>query len=583
MTHDKLSHLTLENRDIIVRRDGDRIARQQDLSAVIHWLRPCQVKVLIVVDGLDFSWQNFGLRTFVESLLTTGSHVRFRITLAHILTGGAGSMMEDHAGIADRISNFKFDNAAHFTPDKYDVVFLFGIETAYFGRGNGYPSNSLSNAELQAIGQFQNGGGGLFATGDHGALGKPLCHKVARARNMRLWDHTSNNDATDEVSMGGIRRNDTNRIGHDAGSQFDDQSDDIPQPLTPKMYSVINGYFRYSFPHPLLCGPRGVIRVFPDHPHEGECVAPADTSLTLNYTAPLGPEYPNATDAGPRPVPEIIATLHVLAGTTSGGKDPTQAHSFGGICAYDGHRAGVGRVVTDSTWHHFVNVNLIGDVSVNDPNDPKSQGFLATTAGEAVLEDIKAYFRNIAVWLARPANISCMNSRLLWSLVYNDRVLEAVLTTRQVQLSQLSSKTLWLIGRHARDVLGRYASRCQSRRIILQLFPIEIVKRIPWIDPWEGPRPEEELATDGVPWVDLEPLLDVALGGALVAINEKFGAPGQQQAEKLRDRDINGAAEQGAAVALDLGARSLAGSAGLVSGFPICRNAGKPPETKKPR
>lgn len=591
MTDNVLDHLTLDNRDLVLNRDRDIVARQLDMSAVIHWLRPCQVKVLIVVDGLDFSWQNFGLRTFVETLLTAGSHVRFRITLAHINTPGAGAMMEDHAAIVARIPNFKFDNAAHFGPDKYDVVFLFGIATAFFGRGNGYPSNSLSDAELQAIAQFQNSGGGLFATGDHGALGKPLCHRVARARNMRIWDHTSPNPSVDEVSMGGMRRNDTNRLGHDATSQFDDQSDDIPQPLTPKMYSVVNGFFRYSFPHPLLCGPRGVIRVFPDHPHEGECIAPNDTSQSLAYTAPIGAEYPNATDAGPRPVPEVIATLHVLAGTTSGSKDPTQAHSFGGICAYDGHRAGVGRVVTDSTWHHFVNVNLIGDTGAMPASNPKRQGFLATSAGQAVLDDIKAYFRNLAVWLARPANISCMRSRLLWSLVYNDRVLEAVLTTRQVQLSEFSTKTLWLIGRHARDVLGRYASRCQSRRIILELFPIEWVKRFPRIDPWEGPR-EEELATDGVPWLDLDPLLDVGLGGALVAINEKFAVPAQQEVEKLRDRDINSVAERGAAAALEVGVRSFAGTMNMVSGLAMFRNPGdpgkpdapgKPNDPKKPR
>ena len=560
------SHLTADNLDLITRRDRDLRAISEDITSVIHWLRPCQVKVLIVVDGLDFSWNNFGLRTFVETLLTTGSYVRFRITLAHIGSAPVGGMMEDHTAIVDRISGFKFDNAAHFTATKYDVVFLFGIDTSYAGRANGYPADSLSNAELQVLAQFQNGGGGLFATGDHGALGKPLCHKVARARNMRLWDHTAAPESdTDEVSMGGPRRNDTNRLGHNATSEFDDQSDDIPQPLTPKMYSAVNGWFRYSFPHPLLCGPRGVIRVFPDHPHEGECIAPPDPSLSLNYTGPLGAEYPNATDSGPRPLPEVIATLHVLAGTTSGGKDPTVAHSFGGISAYDGHRAGVGRVVTDSTWHHFVNVNLIGDTTVVPASNPKRQGFLATPAGQAVLEDIKAYFRNIAVWLARPANISCMRSRLLWSLVYNDRVLEAVLTTRNVKFAELHPKTLWLIGRHARDVLGRYASRCQSRRIILDVLPIEVVERIPWIDPWNGPRPEEGLATDGVPWVDLEPLFDVGLGGALVAINEKFGVPNKQESEKLSDRDINSVAERGAAAAIEVAAGSLTSSAGLVS------------------
>lgn len=44
-------------------------------------------------------------------------------------------------------------------------------------------------------------------------------------------------------------------------------------------------------------------------------------------------------------------------------KAPFNAHTFGAICAYDGWRAGpngVGRVVTDATWRHFINLNLVG-------------------------------------------------------------------------------------------------------------------------------------------------------------------------------------------------------------------------------
>ena len=91
-------------------------------------------------------------------------------------------------------------------------------------------------------------------------------------------------------------------------------------------------------------------------------------------------------------------------------------HSFGGISAYDGHRSGVGRVVTDATWHHFVNINLVGDIGEPE-GTVKSLGFLASASGQAHFEEIKTYYRNIATWLARPENISCMNSRLVIKLV----------------------------------------------------------------------------------------------------------------------------------------------------------------------
>jgi hypothetical protein len=71
-------------------------------------------------------------------------------------------------------------------------------------------------------------------------------------------------------------------------------------------------------------------------------------------------------------------------------KSPTVAHSFGLLSAYDGqHRAGVGRVICDSTWHHFVNVNLIGILEGGGLDDfgrpgehgSKHDGFLSSSAG----------------------------------------------------------------------------------------------------------------------------------------------------------------------------------------------------------
>lgn len=561
-------HLTVENRKWL----DARLAFEPELSLrpELFWpyLRPCSVKLLIVVDGLDFSEDGFGLSNFVRTLLDMpGRHVRFRITLAHIGAASGAAMLDTENRIVNRITNFKFDDPAHFTPKTYDEVLLFGIATSFFGRGtasNGqpYPSDRLADPELRELTLFMNAGGGLFATGDHGALGKALCHAVPRARNMRLWDSTSAQIADDEVSMSGPRRNDTNRLG-DAGSQFDDQSDDVPQDVQPKMYRRRNGLFRYTFPHPVLCGPNGVIRVMPDHPHEGECIEPPDPNLNLNIGGPLGAEYPPATGGGARPLPEIISTNSVLSGTTSGSKQPTAAQSFGGISAYDGHRAGVGRVVTDATWHHFVNINLTGDSGALP--GPKRLGFLASPQGQAHLEQIKAYYRNLAVWLAPPERIRCMNTRLCWSLVWRDRVMEAVLSTADVKLSALDPGTLLLIGRHARDVLGRFAGQCQAVRLVLDLvLERAIPKLIPEIDPWL-PEPERLMKRfDGVQWFDGTPLLDIALGGALVAIREELPPPDEKLTNQIDGAKIEEAIQRGANEALERGFKSAASAASLI-------------------
>lgn len=559
-----LDHLTPENRELLElarRRDQLQLANPE---LQLNLLKPCRVRVLLVADGgLDFSLNDFGLRTFVEALRTIPAYyVRFDLTLAHINDVTDDAVMAGQPGISRSIKRFKFDDTSHFTPTMYDQVWLFGIATSYF-RGNSpagtpYPNNRLGDAELRALSEFMNGGGGLFATGDHGALGVCLSGSVPRARSMRLWGDTSPSDLDNEVSMSGRRRNDTNRIGPSGGSQFNDQSDDVPQRIAPRMYTRQSLIWRFSYPHPLLCGPRGVIRVLPDHPHEGQCVVPTNTERTDTFAGFTIVEYPPGTGGSPRPLPEVIATSSVLAGTTSGGKQPTQAHTFGAIGAYDGHRAGVGRVVTDATWHHFVNVNLIGDSSAA-PGDPKRVGFLFSATGQAHLENIKTYYRNIAVWLSPPARLTCMRRRIFWGLLWHHRIIEAVTARPEISLRQAGPNLVYAIGRHARDVLGLYAGQCQSQQLILDLIaPLvsrDLLRQLdPWVPPPEKGQPVPE--PEPVPWFDPDPILDLAIGGALVALRE--GLPELDNREKANDAAIDKAVERGLKAGIDLSVRSAA-------------------------
>ena len=551
MDNTGVPELSREDLETINIRNRFKAELQLKPERFYPWFPFCRIRVLCVTDGnLDFSDLDFGLATFVRTLLDTRIPARFEVTLAHLNNRTGAAMMDFDSRIKDRIPNFKFDDTNDFVPDRYDVVFLFGIQTSQNGRGMAsdgtpYPTDRLSDTELQAIAEFQNSGGGLFATGDHGALGRFVGRSLPRAGKMRLWDRTSANSDLDEVSMGGPRRNDTNRPG-DPGSQFDDQSDDVPQQIIPRMYSVQNALFKYSFPHPLLCGPNGVIRVMPDHPHEGECVEPADTNDTLNFKSNLGPEYPPATSGGARPLPEVISTNTVLAGTTSGVKDSTIGHQFGGICAYDGHRASVGRCVTDATWHHFVNINLVGDADYPD-NAVKGNGFLASTSGQAHLANIRAYYRNLAIWLSRPSNIRCINSGWITWLLRKGRVMEAVLTRTDLESSDLAIHNYWEIGKHARDVLGRYASRCQTRKLVLDLVWPEFEIPIPSIDPWVMDTRREAKVSEriggGINWINGDHLLDAAFGAAIASVNDRFG---DKYEERIDSDAVRKLAQKGA-------------------------------------
>src|SRR5262249_35679441 len=140
-------------------------------------------------------------------------------------------------------------------------------------------------------------------------------------------------------------------------------------------------------PHPLLCSPEGVVSVLPDHMHEGWCEVPdklATRTFKLGASANVR-EYPDYTPPGapasfvPQPLaPAIAPTGGVAAGTitpvldTDNAHSPattaTKGHTFGVIGAWDGHLVNKGRVVVDSTFHHFFNVNLTGDRFLENEN-----------------------------------------------------------------------------------------------------------------------------------------------------------------------------------------------------------------------
>ncbi|KAB7726882.1 hypothetical protein F5984_23520 [Rudanella paleaurantiibacter] len=495
------------------------------------WRRPCTVKLLLLTDGiLDFGLGDFGLATFVSILANDGrAYVDFQITIAH----RGNNVGNPNVAVHRSIPNFRFTDGNHFNDTMYDQVWLFGIDSSAQG---------LSDAELVILSTFMNKGGGVFATGDHGELGRALCGSVPRVRKMRLWTNSAGN-----VGMQDANRNDTNRIGHDAGSQFDDQSDDVPQEIQPRLYSsALGGFLRETYPHPILCSPLGRIRVLPDHPHEGQCVEPTD--LSGNYEKDGTPEFPMGIG------PEIIAYSTVLAGSTAGTKQATQAQTFGAICAYDGHLANIGRVVTDSTWHHYVNVNLIGEVSEPDTNI-KGRGFLASATGQQHLAQIKHYYINTAVWLSRPGNHSCFRSRLIWQLLFEHRVMEATMDNPALRFERISPSLLYSIGTHATDVLGKKASQCRRLQLLIDIIQPILPDLIPHIDPWQNARKQE--VNPPLPFFDVNPLLAMAMGGGLVRLRDKYINDNLGDPNRIESKEILAHFEEGAKRGLEVGLKEL--------------------------
>lgn len=297
----------------------------------------------------------------------------------------------------------------------YDEIWLFGYDGS---NGDTSPGLGLADDELLAINRFMNSGGGLFATGDHAGLGSKMCGKIPRVRSMRKWYQDGDTDlpagAPTNWPGGGTDRADTLVQGRNDEWDFDNQSDDKPQTLL----------FPGGFIHPILNGSNGPINTFPDHMHEGEVlgfggISGPDIRTPWNVNEPLSiggekiVEYP--TFNGHQELPQIIATGTVTGGHTTtieSSLDPrgcesqqfssdtsaVSAKSINILSVYDGHAVGVGRVVTDSSFHHYLDLNLTGDpCSIA----PKTLGF-GTDAGQPVMKAMQDYYVNLANWLAGP-------------------------------------------------------------------------------------------------------------------------------------------------------------------------------------
>lgn len=424
---------------------------------------PAVVRVLIYVDGpASFGAQDFGLSTFLAALADAGyPWARFEVTRAH--------RQVDPLGAADLEGVRLVDVKGHawVNPADYDEIWLFGLEATH---------EPLGHQELAALARAMEDGVGVFATGDHEDLGYAMCGEVPRVRSMRRWRFPGDDQHPGAPPVAAASRNDTLSAGHDGVYAFDDQSDDIPQTVDIRWYisNFFGGVGRARYPHPVLCGRRGAIRTLPDHPHEGQCEVPLDLGAGNPFLkdaagVPLA-EYPGGV------VPEVIATSRVAEGITfdgrTGHKEPTRAHTFGAIAVWDGHGADDhprGRVAVDATWHHFFDVNLVGEV---DPmtGDRVGAGFLASEEGEAVLADLMEYWRNLAVWLATPARQRDMAARAIWQSRSHGLLAEVLHTPSIVRRSDYAN--LAYVGSYARDALGRTTSRCQVAGFLWRLFEV---------------------------------------------------------------------------------------------------------------
>jgi hypothetical protein len=480
-----------------------------------------------VADGSSVSQHQFSLMEVVRALThPPGGLPWIKVTKAHRRVDPMRVATSIGWRTPADIENFVFSAASL---SGFDQVWLFGAESNAINQ-------NLAPAEVQALAHFMNAGGGVFATGDHANLGAALSGAVPRVRSMRKWYYPGAGPLGEPPSPDPLSadRFDTTRPNPPGQFPFDNQSDVVPMVITPTYWPYI--FWRY--PHPLLCGRQGVIDVMPDHMHEGEVLTPtgADPAsgwtgtpvpgglgTTVNVNGEMIVEYPALN--GHQEAPVIVAQADVIGGHTTpsteghtGSSIPTNARRFACIGAYDGFRSGVGRVVVDSTWHHFFDLNIVGDPTAPAP---KNQGFNATVAGQDVLARIENYFVNIATWLTPNKGYFLLG----WLVA----VLRAPATRELVGLRPvMDARFVLQLGDAVWADLRRYFPPCAIIDFVVTVFrDIVIERKLPHRvappDPWANGK--RGMAVNPENWAA------AALGGMVAALE-----PGLYGDEGLRGR-----------------------------------------------
>jgi hypothetical protein len=344
----------------------------------------------------------------------------------------------------------------------FDQVWVFGLhqinkQRFSLGIGGGGPESELDRDEVSALRTRMDAGLGVLVTGDHAnerpegaldnpespipddarneqflGLGRALGRSIPRAGMLRDWEgkptanprHSFN---TQVIAFG------------TSLTQIGFQKDPIPQQLILKTFNERGKPSFEGRPHPLFFYRQGTaILLYPDHLHEGAVTLPAELDEKL---------WPKTID-GFQPQPRIVAH----------GVDKRNARKLKLIAVYDGDAVNAGRIVADSTWHHYFNVNLREFPPGSAPLTPADQ--------------IGQYYANLALWLSPLAKRAEMADAMSRWLERQPEIAEVV----GPQPSSRNSDVL-MTGSLAMKYLAEVASDCEVHELLQLIVPRSTGKR----------------------------------------------------------------------------------------------------------
>lgn len=483
-------------------RSRIRFPDRNELANVIRWNLQPRIKILVVTDGIidlangipvppDTRDSGFGLRK-VKAAIESDEFYRFT---SFRMTGVTRDLIGDDTvlqarGLAKDQYTFTYVDDPGVPPtdvpihdlSRYDQVWLFGF----------WPGNILNNAsddqisqeqyhplsdfEIDALLRYMNNGYGVLAMGDHHFIGASLACKVPRVRTMRKWTIADGVPPIDGADRLDTNQPNDDRFGTNMGFHnipSGAQSDNVPQPIELAKRIRYTGYFNGIFftrheAHVIFSGQSGEITVLPDHNHEGETRGHIYGRDETEWLGDLlmdelsSTDFPDGLDGLSRPIPEVIAIGHPRQEPghvkNSFGQIQNTTRPFGLVTVYDGERAGIGRVVTDSTWHHWFNLNLqFTEPYVNSSGQVVSPGMEAVDHYRA----IRNYHKNVALWLSPASKRDQMMLSAAWGVVV--RAFDGMRLT--------PGDSLWKLGTSGLELLHSEATPSLIREWVQSLLP----------------------------------------------------------------------------------------------------------------
>jgi hypothetical protein len=211
--------------------------------------------------------------------------------------------------------------------------------------------------------------------------------------------------------------------------EFSFQSDAVPQQLILRTFNEEGKPALGGKPHPLFFYRQDrVIQVFPDHRHEGAVVIPKDFDQSV---------WRKNEKEDFQPRPRVVAY----------GLDKRNGRRLKLVAAYDGDRVGAGRIVADSTWHHYFNINL--------------ENFQHPATEDSAADQIGQFYGNLALWLSSLEKRYEMADAMVRWLAQRPDVSEEVGPVPSKRISDIMST-----GDTARRLLSQVASPCEIHELL---------------------------------------------------------------------------------------------------------------------